>query len=130
MKNSEPVPKLRPRKSSQENGAGLSSRGRVTSGGLRGQAGEQRTEMRTSSSISNLSSRPRSTSLTRSQSQRLGGGRGRGQGPGLTRSTTLARPRSSTVASSSHRGQDSHYSILWSLHSPFYWPELLFYSKL
>ena len=118
MKNLEAVPKLRTRKSSQENGAGLTNRGRM-SGGVRGQAGEQRpTEMRTSSSISNLHSgaspRPRSTSLTRSQSQRLGGGgrgQGRGQGPGPVASRSPAvqatvRPRSSTVASSSHRGEN------------------------
>ena len=121
MKNLEPVPKSRTRKSSQENGAGLSNRGRM-SGGVRGQAGEQRTtEMRTSSSISNLTSgaspRPRSTSLTRSQSQRLGGGRGqgRGQGPGSVTSRSpavgLVRPRSSTVASSTHRGQHSLFYI-------------------
>ena len=115
MKNLEAVPKLRTRKSSQENGASFTNRGRM-SGGLRGQAGEQRpvTEMRTSSSISNLHSganpRPRSTSLTRSQSQRLGGGRGqgRGQGPGGVASRSpavgLVRPRSSTVASSSQKG--------------------------
>ena len=119
MKNLEPVPKLRTRKSSQENGSGLSNRGRM-SGGVRGQAGEQRpTEMRTSSSISNLTSgaspRPRSTSLTRSQSQRLGGGRGRGQGPGSVTSRSpavgLVRPRSSTVASSTHRGQHVLFCI-------------------
>merc|ERR1719282_14501 len=101
MKNTEPVPKLRTRKSSQE--SGISARGRLSAASIsRG----QHQEMSKSSSISNLNQvRPRSTSLTRSQSQRLGGRgvsgsrnsleRTPGPGPG----SHLVRPRSSTVSS-------------------------------
>ena len=68
-----------------------------------------RSEMSKSSSISSLHvARPRSTSLTRSQSQRLGGGRGGargGGGGGAARSAPgqQVRPRSSTLAASAHR---------------------------
>ena len=64
--------------------------------------------MSKSSSISSLHvARPRSTSLTRSQSQRLGGGRGGARGGGgAARSAPgqqQVRPRSSTLAASAHR---------------------------
>ena len=74
-----------------------------------------RTEMSKSSSISSLHvARPRSTSLTRSQSQRLGGGRGGargGGGGGAARSAPgqqLVRPRSSTLATSAHRDRGTY----------------------
>lgn len=71
--------------------------------------------MSKSSSISSLHvARPRSTSLTRSQSQRLGGGRGGargGGGGGAARSAPgqqQVRPRSSTLAASTHRDRGTY----------------------
>ena len=109
-KNSEPQ-KSRVRKSSQD--SGLSSRGRApaVTRNLRTTERTERTEVKRSagsdlsksSSISNLSQvRPRSTSLTRSQSQRLGPGSagGRLSSAGRASSDRLVRPRSSTINSS------------------------------
>ena len=122
MKYSDLVPKSRTRKSIQESGS--ATRGRGASIGISRTHGHDGTvrnhsaEMSKSSSISNINQiRPRSTSLTRSQSQRLGPGRGHhttvntgvSSGVGhVTRSTSdrpqppganIVRPRSSTLNS-------------------------------
>ena len=110
MKNSDPVPKLRTRKSVQE--SGTSGRGRVLGHVQKTRdhhldvSRNHSSEMSKSSSISNINQvRPRSTSLTRSQSQRLGP-RGhvttseRHVGQPRVSSATV-RPRSSTLNSNS-----------------------------
>ena len=126
IKNSEPQ-KSRVRKSSQD--SGLSSRGRApaVSRNLRAERTERTEgkrsaggELSKSSSISNLSqARPRSTSLTRSQSQRLGGPGGSGaagtarlSSAGRNSSERLVRPRSSTLGTSNCKGgADTHLHI-------------------
>ena len=68
---------------------------------VKSQGGEM---MSKSSSISNLSqARPRSTSLTRSQSQRLGQGAGaRVMSVGRGSTERVVRPRSSTIGSNNN----------------------------
>ena len=122
MKNSDPVPKLRTRKSVQE--SGTSGRGRVSGHVQKTRdhhldvSRNHSSEMSKSSSISNINQvRPRSTSLTRSQSQRLGP-RGhvttseRHVGQPRVNSATV-RPRSSTLNSnpSTARGNFSSESF-------------------
>ena len=119
-KNSEPQ-KSRVRKSSQD--SGLSSRGRApaVTRNLRTERTEVKrnvgSDLSKSSSISNLSQvRPRSTSLTRSQSQRLGpgstgAGGGRVSSAGRTSSDRLVRPRSSTLGTNNSKGRWQHRNI-------------------
>ena len=112
IKNSEPQ-KSRVRKSSQD--SGLSSRGRAPAANRnlraeRTERGEGKRsaggELSKSSSISNLTqSRPRSTSLTRSQSQRLGGQGGAGGGR-LGSDRLVVRPRSSTLGNNNSKGEN------------------------
>ena len=96
-KNSEPVPKPRTRKSSQE--SSVSNRGRNSAS--RRNTSDQ---MSKSTSIAHIpQSRPRSTSLTRSQSQRLG--RGMGSAKSSVERTPqhgVVRPRSSTLTTPTH----------------------------
>ena len=102
-KNSESVPKPRTRKSSQE--SSVSNRGRPLA--ARRNASEQ---MSKSTSIAHIPhSRPRSTSLTRSQSQRLGRGVGSAKTSGeRTPQHGIVRPRSSTITTPSHsRGKSA-----------------------
>lgn len=106
-KNADPVPKPRTRKSSQE--SSVSNRGRTSA--ARRATSEQ---MSKSTSIAHIpQSRPRSTSLTRSQSQRLG--RGMGSAKSSTERTQqhgVVRPRSSTITTPSHtRGIASFYKV-------------------
>ena len=138
MKYSDLVPKSRTRKSIQESGA--ATRGRGVSTGLTrshanndGAVRNHSAEISKSSSISNINQiRPRSTSLTRSQSQRLGPGRGHhntgvssgGHVTSVTRSSVdrpqstgqnIVRPRSSTLNSSQKsRGKvDNYHSVMY-----------------
>ena len=119
-KNSEPQ-KSRVRKSSQDSGLSCRGRAPAVTRNLRAERTE-RTEVKRSvgndlsksSSISNLSQvRPRSTSLTRSQSQRLGPGSagtagGRVSSAGRTSSERLVRPRSSTLGTNNSKGRWQH----------------------
>ena len=103
MKSLEPVQqKVRARKSSQDSGS-TANRGRASLSNRNIAAGKKNScEMSKSSSISNINQvRPRSTSLTRSQSQRLGGRGGSvsGSRANLDRAQNVVRPRSSTITS-------------------------------